>query len=209
MGEVVQLDQDGAASKRRRTKSELKLNLIDATITKLPVVEEKNKEIEAAEAAEAAKQVLLRRLSHAPRTRKELAKDLKDKDISDEVANVALDRFEEVGLINDQALASNYVSSQHERKGLGKNALRQQLRAKGVSDDVALEAISQISDDQEFQAAFALACKKIRSLQKDDAKTQLRKIVGVLARKGYSSNLAFRVAKEVITDLPDGLPLEI
>jgi hypothetical protein len=46
-------------------------------------------------------------------------------------------------------------------------------------------------------------------LQKDDAKTQLRKIVGVLARKGYSSNLAFRVAKEVITDLPDGLPLEI
>ena len=206
MGEVVQLDQDGAASKRRRTKSELKLNLIDATITQLPVVEEKSKEIEA---ADAAKQVLLRRLSHAPRTRKELAKDLKDKDISDEVANVALDRFEEVGLINDQALASNYVSSQHERKGLGKNALRQQLRAKGVSDDVALEAISQISDDQEFQAAFALACKKIRSLQKDDAKTQLRKIVGVLARKGYSSNLAFRVAKEVITDLPDGLPLEI
>lgn len=206
MGEVVQLDQDGAASKRRRTKSELKLNLIDATITKLPVVEEKNKEIEA---ADAAKQVLLRRLSHAPRTRKELAKDLKDKDISDEVANVALDRFEEVGLINDQALASNYVSSQHERKGLGKNALRQQLRAKGISDDVALEAISQISDDQEFQAAFALACKKIRSLQRDDAKTQLRKIVGVLARKGYSSNLAFRVAKEVITDLPDGLSSEI
>lgn len=206
MGEVVQLDQDGAASKRRRTKSELKLNLIDATITQLPVVEEKNKEIEA---ADAAKQVLLRRLSHAPRTRKELAKDLKDKDISDEVANVALDRFEEVGLINDQALASNYVSSQHERKGLGKNALRQQLRAKGISDDMALEAISQISDDQEFQAAFALACKKIRSLQKDDAKTQLRKIVGVLARKGYSSNLAFRVAKEVIADLPDGLPSEI
>jgi regulatory protein len=206
MGEVVQLDQDGAASKRRRTKSELKLNLIDATVTQLPVMEEKNKEIEA---ADAAKQVLLRRLSHAPRTRKELAKDLKDKDISDEVANVALDRFEEVGLINDQALASNYVSSQHERKGLGKNALRQQLRAKGISDDVALEAISQISDDQEFQAAFALACKKIRSLQRDDAKTQLRKIVGVLARKGYSSNLAFRVAKEVIKDLPDGLPSEI
>jgi regulatory protein len=206
MGEVVQLDQDGAASKRRRTKSELKLNLIDATITQLPVMEEKSKEIEA---ADAAKQVLLRRLSHAPRTRKELAKDLKDKDISDEVANVALDRFEEVGLINDQALASNYVSSQHERKGLGKNALRQQLRAKGISDDMALEAISQISDDQEFQAAFALACKKIRSLQRDDAKTQLRKIVGVLARKGYSTNLAFRVAKEVITDLPDGLPSEI
>jgi len=206
MGEVVQLNQDGAASKRRRTKSELKLNLIDATITQLPIPVEKNLEIEA---ADAAKQVLLRRLSHAPRTRKELAKDLKDKDISDEVANVALDRFEEVGLINDQALASNYVASQHQRKGVGKNALRQQLRAKGISDEVALEAISQITDDQEFQAAFALACKKIRSLQRDDAKTQLRKIVSVLARKGYSSNLAFRVAKEVIADLPDGLPLEI
>lgn len=206
MGEVVPIDKDGAASKRRRTKSEVKLNLIDATISQLPVKEEKSKEIEA---AEAAKQVLLRRLSHAPRTRKELAKDLKDKQISDEIATKALDRFEEVGLINDQALATNYVSSQHGRKGLGKNALRQQLRAKGISDDVAMEAISQISEDQEFQAAFALACKKIRSLQKDDPKTQLRKIVGVLARKGYSSNLSFRVAKEVITDLPDGLPVEI
>jgi regulatory protein len=206
MGEVVPIDKDGAASKRRRTKNEVKLNLIDATISQLPVKEEKSKEIEA---AEAAKQVLLRRLSHAPRTRKELAKDLKDKQISDEVATKALDRFEEVGLINDQALATNYVSSQHGRKGLGKNALRQQLRAKGISDDVAMEAISQISEDQEFQAAFALACKKIRSLQKDDPKTQLRKIVGVLARKGYSSNLSFRVAKEVITDLPDGLPVEI
>ena len=206
MGEVVPIDKDGAASKRRRTKSEIKLNLIDATISQLPVKEEKSKEIEA---AEAAKQVLLRRLSHAPRTRKELAKDLKDKQISDEIATKALDRFEEVGLINDQALATNYVSSQHGRKGLGKNALRQQLRAKGISDDVAMEAISQISEDQEFQAAFALACKKIRSLQKDDPKTQLRKIVGVLARKGYSSNLSFRVAKEVITDLPDGLPVEI
>ncbi|MFM1986436.1 MAG: hypothetical protein RIS18_653 [Actinomycetota bacterium] len=206
MGEVVPIDKDGAASKRRRTKNEVKLNLIDATISQLPVKEEKSKEIEA---AEAAKQVLLRRLSHAPRTRKELAKDLKDKQISDEIATKALDRFEEVGLINDQALATNYVSSQHGRKGLGKNALRQQLRAKGISDDVAMEAISQISEDQEFQAAFALACKKIRSLQKDDPKTQLRKIVGVLARKGYSSNLSFRVAKEVITDLPDGLPVEI
>ncbi len=203
MGEVVNLDQVGAASKRRRTKN---LNTIDATITTLSIPEEN---ISALEAEDVAKQVLLRRLSNAPRTRKELAKDLKDKNVTEEVASSALDRFEEIGLIDDAALAQNYVASHHERKGLGRNALRQQLRAKGVSDDVALAAVSQISEDQEFQAALVIACKKIRSLQRDEPSSQLRKIVGVLARKGYSSNLAFRVAKEVIAEMPDGLPVEI
>jgi regulatory protein len=204
MGEVVPMVKDGAVSNRRRTNNNLE-NLL-ATVTKLPVTEETNEEIAA---NEIAKEVLLRRLSHAPRTRKELAKDLKAKQITDEVAQTALDRFEEIGLINDSLLAQNYVSSAHQRRGLGRGALRQQLRAKGVSAEVAQEAVSQISDDQEYDSALLLACKKIRSLQRDEPTKQLQKIVTLLARKGYPSNLAFRVAKQVVNELPDGLPTEV
>ena len=201
MGEVVQLQQTGVPKKAHRFKKINPENLVTA----LPVAESIPEEIDQ---NQIAKQVLLRRLSNAPRTRKELAQDLKKKNIEEDVAQVALDRFEELGLINDQTFSENFVSAPHQRRKLGKKALKQQLRSKGVSDEIANQAISQISDEDEFKAALTLALKKIRSIQHDDPQSQIRKIVGLLARKGYSANLSFQVAKEVINDLPEGLTLQ-
>lgn len=199
MGEVVSLNSVGDFQKKRQPKKNNK----DASILELPLVDlEKAAEIDP---HQIAKEVLLKRLSNAPRTRKELAQDLKNKRIEESIAQDALNRFEELGLINDQAFSENFVQNYHARKKLGKNALRQQLRAKGVSEEIAQEAVAQISQSQEFQAALSLACKKIRSIQSDDPQTQLRKIVGLLARKGYSSNLSFQVAREVVNEIPEGL----
>ena len=200
MGEVVQLQQTGVPKKAHRFKKINPENLVST----LPIPEQIPEEIDQ---NQIAKQVLLRRLSNAPRTRKELAQDLKKKKIEEDIAQIALDRFEELGLINDQTFSENYVSTTHERRKLGKKALKQQLRSKGVSEEIAIQAIAQISEDDEFKAALALALKKIRSIQKDDPQSQIRKIVGLLARKGYSSTLSFQVAKEVVNDFPDGLTI--
>ena len=200
MGEVVQLQQTGVPKKAHRFKKINPENLVST----LPIPEQIPEEIDQ---NQIAKQVLLRRLSNAPRTRKELAQDLKKKKIEEDIAQIALDRFEELGLINDQTFSENYVSTTHERRKLGKKALKQQLRSKGVSEEIANQAISQISEDDEFKAALALALKKIRSIQQDDPQSQIRKIVGLLARKGYSSTLSFQVAKEVVNDFPDGLTI--
>ena len=198
MGEVVQLQQTGVPKKAHRFKKINPENLVST----LPIPEQIPEEIDQ---NQIAKQVLLRRLSNAPRTRKELAQDLKKKKIEEDVAQAALDRFEELGLINDRTFSENFVSTTHERRKLGKKALKQQLRTKGVSEEIANQAISQITEDDEFKAALALALKKIRSIQQDDPQGQIRKIVGLLARKGYSPSLSFQVAKEVINDFPDGL----
>jgi len=200
MGEVVELQQTGVPKKAHRFKKINPENLV----TSLPIPEQVSEEIDQ---NQIAKQVLLRRLSNAPRTRKELAQDLKNKKIEADIAQLALDRFEELGLINDQTYSENFVSTTHERRKLGKKALKQQLKSKGVSEEIANQAISQISEDDEFNAALALALKKIRSIQKDDPQTQIRKIVGLLARKGYSSSLSFQVAKEVINEFPDGFSI--
>jgi regulatory protein len=200
MGEVVQLQQTGVPKKAHRFKKINPENLVTA----LPVVEQISEEIDQ---NQIAKQVLLRRLSNAPRTRKELAQDLKKKKIEEDIAKQALDRFEELGLINDQTYSENFVANTHERRKLGKKALKQQLRSKGVSEETANQAVLQISDEDEFKSALALALKKIRSIQNDDPQTQIRKIVSLLARKGYSSSLSFQVAKEVINDFPEGLTL--
>ncbi|MFZ9212635.1 MAG: regulatory protein RecX [Candidatus Nanopelagicales bacterium] len=200
MGEVVQLQQTGVPKKAHRFKKINPENLVTA----LPVVEQISEEIDQ---NQIAKQVLLRRLSNAPRTRKELAQDLKKKKIEEDIAKQALDRFEELGLINDQTYSENFVANTHERRKLGKKALKQQLRSKGVSEETANQAVLQISDEDEFKSALALALKKIRSIQNDDPQTQIRKIVSLLARKGYSSSLSFQVAKQVITDFPEGLTI--
>jgi len=201
MGEVVQLQQTGVPKKAHRFKKINPENLVTA----LPVAESIPEEIDQ---NQIAKQVLLRRLSNAPRTRKELAQDLKKKNIEEDVAQVALDRFEELGLINDQTFSDNFVSNTHQRRKLGKKALKQQLRSKGVSEEIANQAVSQISETDEFQAALALALKKMRSIQHDDPQSQIRKIVGLLARKGYSAGLSFQVAKEVINDFPEDLTIQ-
>ena len=99
MGEVVQLQQTGVPKKAHRFKKINPENLVTA----LPVAESIPEEIDQ---NQIAKQVLLRRLSNAPRTRKELAQDLKKKNIEEDVAQVALDRFEELGLINDQTFSN-------------------------------------------------------------------------------------------------------
>lgn len=201
MGEVVRLQQTGVPKKAHRFKKINPENLVTA----LPVPESISEEIDQ---NQIAKQVLLRRLSNAPRTRKELAQDLKKKKIEEDIAQLALDRFEELGLINDQTFSDNFVSNTHQRRKLGKKALKQQLRSKGVSEEIANQAVSQISETDEFQAALALALKKMRSIQHDDPQSQIRKIVGLLARKGYSAGLSFQVAKEVINDCPEGLTLQ-
>ena len=200
MGEVVQLQQTGVPKKAHRFKKINPENLVTA----LPVVEQISEEIDQ---NQIAKQVLLRRLSNAPRTRKELAQDLKKKKIEEDIAKQVLDRFEELGLINDQTYSENFVANTHERRKLGKKALKQQLRSKGVSEETANQAVLQISDEDEFKSALALALKKIRSIQNDDPQTQIRKIVSLLARKGYSSSLSFQVAKQVINDFPEGLTI--
>lgn len=174
----------------------------------LQLVNEENAEQVRLEQTQAAKDFLLRRLSSRARTRSELAKELREKSFSDDIAKDALDRLEEVGLINDDDFAKTWVSTRHRSKGLAGGVLKQELRQKGVSDDTAQAALSEISAEEEYESAKALAQKKYRALQREDRDTQIRRLVGFLARKGYASNLCYRVAKEIVSDMPDAVVFE-
>ncbi len=174
----------------------------------LQLVNEDNIEQVQLEQTQKAKDFLLRRLNARPRTRSELAKELREKAFEDDVAKDALDRLEEVGLINDDEFAKSWVSTRHRSRGLAGGVLRQELRQKGVADDVAQEAISEISEEEEYESAKKLGLKKYRSLSREDRETQIRRLVGFLARKGYSSGLCYRVAKEIVSDMPDAVMFE-
>ncbi|QWC85338.1 recombination regulator RecX [Nocardioidaceae bacterium] len=132
------------------------------------------------------------------RSRHELAEKLRGKDVPHEVAEPLLDRFTEVGLIDDAAFAQSWVEQRSRTKGLGRRALVQELRLKGV-DQVHIEAaLAEIGADEEREAARALAEKRLRTLSRLDPPVQRRRLEGFLARKGYPGSLVSEVVREAL-----------
>jgi regulatory protein len=143
-----------------------------------------------------ARTVLLNKLTAQPRTRSELAEVLAKRLVPDDVAERVLDRFEEVGLIDDAAFARSWVESRQSGRGLARRALAQELRRKGVSDEVAREALADLDPADEESAARDLVRRKVRTMRSLDSAARMRRLTGMLARKGYPSGLAFRVVRD-------------
>ena len=143
-----------------------------------------------------ARQVCLDLLEANPRTRQELAKALAKKGVPEEAATQVLERFTDVGIIDDALFASMWVTSRHRGKGLAGRALSQELRRKGVDDDLVRDAVGGIDPEQEEQTARELVRRKLASTRSLASDARIRRLAGMLARKGYAGGLAFRVVKE-------------
>lgn len=149
-----------------------------------------------ADAEEVARKILLDQLTGQARSRAELATKLAKRRVPEEVAERLLTRFEEVGLIDDAAFARAWVESRQPGKGLGRRALAQELRRKGIDDEVAREALEEIDPGDEEEAARALVRRKLRTLRRVDRATATRRLTGMLARKGHRGELVWRVVRE-------------
>ncbi|WP_203929397.1 regulatory protein RecX [Virgisporangium ochraceum] len=177
-----------------------------------PDAEQKPKSRE--EQGTAARDQCIRLLAVRPRTRSELDTALRRRGYDDDVISEILDRYSDVGIIDDEAFARAWVTSRHHSKGLAKRALAGELRRKGVSDDDLGAALDEVDDDSEVETARTLVDRRLRVERRrpreGDAEAArkaeaalIRKLVGMLARKGYSSGLAYRVVKEAMADSGD------
>lgn len=148
-----------------------------------------------------ARKILLDALTGQARSRKELADKLAGKDVPSELAERLLDRFCEVGLIDDEAFARAWIESRRSvgsggGKGLATRALAHELRRKGIDDEIAREALAEIDPADEESAARVLVRKKLRSVRGLELQLATRRLVGMLARKGYGAAMAFAVVKD-------------
>jgi regulatory protein len=149
---------------------------------------------------ERARQLCLTELDRAARSRAELAALLTRKEVAPDVAEAVLSRFVEAGLIDDAALAESWVSTRQRDKGLSRGTLAQELRRKGVDDEVVAEAVAALDPDVELAAARQLIERKRRSTAGLEPQVRLRRLVGVLARKGYPAGVAFQVVRDVLAE---------
>ena len=111
-----------------------------------------------------------------------------------------LDRYDEVGIIDDRAFARAWVTSRHHGRGLARKALAGELRRKGVDSEAVGEALAELGQDTEAATARALVERKLRSDRGGPPEALFRRLVGMLARKGYPPGLAVRVVKDALAD---------
>ncbi len=125
------------------------------------------------------------------------------KGIDEDIAEEVLRKFDRAGLIDDASFAENWVHSRHSYQGLGRRALGFELRRKGVEESIVDEALSTVDDETEVQRARELVRRRIRSSVSASGSSDgasdtklVRRLMGMLARKGYSEALAYRVVRE-------------
>jgi regulatory protein len=136
-----------------------------------------------------ASNVSLSGLSRRNLSRWELENLLRSRDLDDETVAFEIARLEGVGLIDDAALAETLVRTQHERKGLGRQAIIGELRRRHIDQAVIDAAMTGLDGDDERDRAFELAEKRAGQLSSYDHETAKRRLTGYLQRKGYNSGL--------------------
>ena len=146
-----------------------------------------------------ARAICLRLLAQRARSRAELAEALSKRGVPSEPATRVLDRFVEVGLIDDAALAANVAGTQHFERGLARRAVAAKLRRRGLDDQVQT-ALTAIDTDSERARARELVERRRRALTALPPDVQARRLVGLLARKGYSPGLSYAVVRELLAD---------
>lgn len=145
-----------------------------------------------------ARQICLRLLTIAPRTRAQLSQAMRRGGVPAETAEAVLDRFTDVGMIDDAAFGRAWVESRHHSRGLSRHSLSAELRQRGLGGDEIREAVDTLDPEQEVATARRLVERKLASSRGRPAEARVRQAAGLLARKGYPAGLVFRLIREAM-----------
>jgi regulatory protein len=158
-----------------------------------------------------ARMICLRQLDQRARTRSELEATLRRRGVPGEAARTVLDRLTAVGLVDDDALAASYAMALHRERGLAGRAVAMKLHQRGINEPSVQAAVGQIDNESEAAAARSLIARRLPSLRGLEPQARARRLVGLLARRGYPAGLVHEVVRESLgeaeighsTDIPD------
>ncbi len=156
-----------------------------------------------------ARNVLLHQLARSAKSKHQLRQILEQREIPPEIAEAILERFTEVGLIDDKVFAQTIVSSRRNFRGLSKTAIKRELLTKGVAEADFEAALDEVSSEDELETAKELASKRFGQMAHLEKATRDRRLAGYLQRKGYSSAIAFAAIRFAENqELNPSLPLK-
>lgn len=138
---------------------------------------------------EKARGLLLARLTRGPRSKVQLARMLAEKGVPEEIAEPLLNRFEDVGLIDDAAYAAAFTRDRRASRGLAKPALRRELQQAGVAPELAMAAVEVFGSEDDLALAINLVEKRWSGLSKLERDARYRRLSGYLGRRGFSGSV--------------------
>src|SRR3984885_7411953 len=131
-----------------------------------------------------ARQICLRLLTAAPRTRAQLAQAMHRGGVPAEAAEAVLARFADAGLIDDAAFARAWVESRHHSRGLSRRSLSAELKRRGIDGEEIRDAVAALDPEQGAATAGRLVEQKLASTRGQPPQARVRRAASLLARKG-------------------------
>ena len=155
---------------------------------------------------EAAREIALRQLTAADRSCHELHTRLVARGVEESVARAVVDRFVEVGLLDDAQFARHWVSSRQQGRGLSRRVIERELADKGIEPELVEQALAGVDAQTERDTALRLVERKARGMRGLDEQVRMRRLVGMLARKGYAPDVAYEVVRQALEEQTEDHP---
>ena len=146
------------------------------------------------DAVPVATQRALRFLSYRPRSRAELERYLRDKEVAPEVIDTVISQLEAAGYVDDAAFAEFWVRNREDFRPKSVWVLRGELRNKGISDEVIDQAVESIDEEE---SAYKAAQSQAYRLANQEYQVFRRRLGGFLQRRGFN----YSVVKQVVERL--------
>jgi regulatory protein len=141
-----------------------------------------------------ARALAYRYLSHRDRSTRETADHLKKKGFEEAVVQETLRYFQEANYLDDRRFAEHWARTRAENKQFGKFRLRQELIGKGLSKDLIDETLDTLFETvKEIDLARAVVEKKLPSMQDLNPDKKKSRLIRLLQRKGFSSDVIYKV----------------
>ena len=151
-------------------------------------------ELEREEPAEAtpkvtkrAHNVSLHALSGKSHSVAEMREKLQARELPEGAIESELEELSRVGLLDDDALASDLVERYGTRDRLARRAVEQKLRARKLPQGVIEHALAELESDAEGGLAEEAARERLRKMGSLAPAVAKRRLYSYLQRKGFSS----------------------
>ncbi len=150
--------------------------------------------LKARDEVESAVERALAYLDYRPRSRDEVRRYLRERELPEAVIEAVIERLEGAGLLDDAAFARFWVENRDQFKPLSERALRYELRRKGVADEIIEAALD---DLDEAGAAYRAGQERARRLAGTDRDTFRKRLGSFLSRRGFSYDVARDVTNQL------------
>jgi regulatory protein len=140
-------------------------------------------------------------LSYRPRSREEVRRYLRGKQIPPEIVNAALERLQRLDLVNDQAFSSFWIENREKFSPRGARSLKNELRMKGVEREVADEMVSDENDEERALLAGRKKALSLLRLPGMDFATFRTRLGSFLQRRGFGYSVTSRTVRALWREL--------